>query len=360
MRDKKNFDEYLYSWQAKHIEDLLAPKTGKNIFQRITKWGKGILVSFLFLFSKCSYTQTYFPDSLSAKNNKTSKRVMGSRLFLVVPADYEMQLKSIGYYKFKKNSSTGFHIDERFDDNFYSATDGFLKSSFILKTTTAGMCKKVKVGNFDGIYYKGSLNMPADKQKTAFLMFGDSSFKATVSGYFLPGDKIAETEINNILTTVGYDTSIIPDRLEVEDFKFNQNITGFKYVSDGSENPLVYSIDGVQRSIQTSKNISSFELRKYKCNSIDSAKKIIKLKVEGLTKSGLVKSTSVQQRNIQANGNAAYEMIMDGQGKYLTGIKFYAVIIQKENMGLLFWGVDRNNGEWMDKFKSTVQSITID
>ena len=76
-----------------------------------------------------------------------------------------------------------------------------------------------------------------------------------------------------------------------------------------------------------------------------------------LTEFSSSKLNNVHYKNIIINGNQAYELIMEEHGPEIVGTKFYIVIIQKENKAVRFWGVDRDNGKWVEKYKSTVQSI---
>jgi len=317
-----------------------------------------ILIFFVsFLNVRNCPGQTNFPDTISINNIETSVRLKGTRLFLTIPADYKVRHRATGYEEFQKDSTTGFQIVENINDNFYRLKNEFLKNPGGLKNEDTGTSKAVKVGSFDGVYYTGPFKTA--EQKSVFLVFGDSSFEVTIVGVFQRTDKVAETELNDILKTTGYDKSMILNPLELLNFKIDITITGFKYVPLIGMKSLTYSTDGVLNSIVDERHKSTFELETFSYTDIESAKKIIKFKMEELTEFMLSKLSNVHHRNIKINDNAAYEVTMDEQGSYIANTKFYIVVIQKGNIAVLFWGVDRDNGKWLEKFKSTVQSIKL-
>ncbi len=102
---------------------------------------------------------------------------------------------------------------------------------------------------------------------------------------------------------------------------------------------------------------SSFEVANYKSTDIENAKKIVKNKMEELTEFSISKVSNINKRNININGIEAYVVTMDEQGSSIADTKFYIVIIQKKDNAVLFWGVDRDRGKWIEKFKATALSI---
>ena len=188
-------------------------------------------------------------------------------------------------------------------------------------------------------------------------MFGDSSFAVAISGGFLKTDKVAEIEINTILKTTAFDKFLIVDPLEAANFRFDKSITGFKYVPSIGTNELTYTADGIIASLDDERHKSSFEVASYKSIDFENAKTIIKSKMEELTEFSNSRVQNSAHRNININGNTAYEMTMDEKGQFIAETKFYIVVIQKEQTAVLFWGVDRDGGKWIEKFKATAQSI---
>ena len=318
-----------------------------------------ILIFFLsFLDLRHSFGQSQFPDTISLKNMETSVRLKGTRVFLTIPSNYKLREKATSYQAFEKNSVTGIQIIENVNDNFYRFKNEFLKKPSGLKNRDNGNSKAVKIGNFNGFFYTGPFKKP--NEKSMILIFGDSSFAVTLIGVFPTTDKITEAEIINTFKTISYDKFINFDPLELENFKFDISITGFKYVPLIGMNSFTYSTDGKLKSIEDERHKSSFEFETYEYPNIERAKKIINNKIQERTEFGISKVSNVQKRSININGYPAFETTMDEKGEYVADSKFYIVIIEKEKTAVLFWGVDRDNGKWIEKYKSTVQSIKFE
>ncbi len=319
------------------------------------KNGLTLIFFYLLVTGQYSFGQLRFPDSIATSKTETSNRLKGTRLFLTIPANYKMRTIFPGYQYFEKDSLTGFQVIENINLNFYKAKNEFLGRTFDIKNGDTGISKEIKVADFDGVYYTGPFKLA--NQRVAFLVFGDSSFTVIINCSFLRSDKVAEMELNTILKTTSYNKSIIVDPLELVNFRFDKSITGFKYVPYIGTNYLTFSSDGIITSLHDERHKSSFEVANYKSTDIENAKKIVKNKMEELTEFSISKVSNINQRNININGNTAYEMTMDEQGSAIADTKFYIVIIQKGDTAVLFWGVDREGGKWIEKFKATTLSI---
>ena len=319
----------------------------------------GLTLIFLLSFATEQYCsgQSLFPDSIATSKPDTSNRLKGTRVFLTIPASYKIRTKSAGLQEFEKDSLTGLQVIEWTNQNFFRVRNEFSGRRSDLQNGDTGISKAVNVSGFNGVYYTGPFK-EAD-EKIACLIFGDSSFTVIIIGSFPKSDKVAAVEINTILKTAAYNKFMIVDPLELVHFRFDKSITGFKYVPSIGGNELTYSLDGILTSLDDERHKSSFEVANYKSVDIENAEKIVNSKMEELTEFNISKVSNRNHRNININGNTAYEMTMDEQGPSIADSKFYIVIIQKENMAVLFWGVDRDGGKWIEKFKATAQSIVF-
>jgi hypothetical protein len=319
----------------------------------------GLILIFFFLFSTGQYGsgQSIFPDSIATGKTDPSNRLKGTRLFLTIPASYKIRTRSTGLQEFEKDSLTGLQVIEWINQSYYHIKNEFSGKTFDVQNGDTGISKSVRVNGFDGVYYTGPFKDTG--QKVASLVFGDSSFTIIIVGGFPKSDKVAAAEMNAILKTTAYDKFIIADPMELVHFRFDQSITRFKYVPSVGSNELTYSSDGILTTLEDARHKSSFEVANYKSADIEDAKKIVDSKMQELTEFNISKVSNKNHRYININGNAAYEMSMDEQGPSVADSKFYIVIIQKENMAVLFWGVDRDGGKWIEKFKATAQSIVF-
>jgi hypothetical protein len=321
------------------------------------KYGLTLILFILFSTKQYCSGQSIFPDSITTGVMEPSNRLKGTRLFLTIPAGYKIRTRSAGLQEFEKDSLTGLQVIEWINQSYYRVKNEFSGKTFDFQNGDTGIRKTVRVNGFDGVYYTGPFKDTG--QKIAALVFGDSSFAVIIVGSFPKSDKAAAAEMNAILKTAAYNKFIIADPMELVHFKFDKSITGFKYVPSVGGNELTYSSDGILTTLDDARHKSSFEVANYKSAGIEDAKKIVNSKMEELTEFNISKVNNKNHRDININGNAAYEMTMDEQGPSVADSKFYIVIIQKENTAVLFWGVDRDGGKWIKKFKATAQSIVF-
>jgi len=278
-------------------------------------------------------------------------------LFLTIPVNYKARDIASGYQEYRKDSITEIQIIENIYENFYYLKGEFLKNPSGLNNGDTGTSKAVRVGKYDGLYYTGPFKT-AD-QKSAFLIFGDSSFAVIIAGFFKRTDKVVETELNNFLKTVSYDRSVMLDPLELANFTFDESITGFKYTPDGiGAGSITYSSDGIIKSVEDEHHKSLFRFETYKSGNIEKAKKILHKEIEDFS-AYTIKLTNVRHQDLFINGNLAYEVIMTGKGVNIANSIYYIILIQKKERVVQFWSVDRDNGKWIEKFKATAQSIKL-
>jgi hypothetical protein len=159
--------------------------------------------------------------------------------------------------------------------------------------------------------------------------------------------------------TASYDKSIILDPLELVNFKFDENITGFKYTPDGiGGNDIIYSPDGIIKSIEDEYHTSQFRFETYKSCDMEESKKMLNKEIEDFS-AYTIKLSNVRHQDLSMNGNPAYEVIMNGQGVNIANSIYYIMLIQKEDQVIQFWSIDRDNGKWLEKFKATARSIKL-
>ena len=215
---------------------------------------------------------------------------------------------------------------------------------------TIDIDKPVKYNGYDAIYFSGSSKKTGETRMV--LVFGDSTFVIIIMGSCRTADKVAIRELNKMLTTSYYDKSLKFDPLETASMKFDEHITGFKYATT-INNTFVYSPTGRSDNI-----LSNFTLSTHSLPSFSKAKEFLDQIISTYSENR-VQVSNVRKQDIVIDGNDAYEVTMDAIDAANKKSILYNVIIHKGTKAVLFQGEDDEQGEWLDKFKATVQSIKM-
>ena len=114
------------------------------------------------------------------------------------------------------------------------------------------LSKPIKYNGYDAIYISGPSK--TDGETKLGLYFGDETFIMMIVGVYQTSDKAAKDELNKIFSTSYYDKSFDFNPLELANFKFDESITGFKYVATMG-NMFMYSPNG-KADLNTQQDIS--------------------------------------------------------------------------------------------------------
>jgi hypothetical protein len=121
---------------------------------------------------------------------------------------------------------------------------------------------------------------------------------------------------------------------------------------------FIYTPNG-KSDLSTHKELSSmFQLMTIEAPNFSKAKvflddMILRYSVQG------IETSNVQKRDIFLSGEQAYEVTMETKDKQNKIRKLYQVIIHKGTNAVLFLGADDITGNWLDKYRATVQTLKL-
>ncbi|PWK72971.1 hypothetical protein LX99_04302 [Mucilaginibacter oryzae] len=308
------------------------------------------LILTLFTINSFAQTENEFPDQLNTAKTNNLVRIAGTKVYMQIPKTYQY-IKELARYQ--KNDKLYIQVIESNAANFNKAKSGFTRQAIEAKGAKIDVIKNIKLNQFEAIFGDGPSKYP-DETKV-MLVLGDETFVAIVAGVCKTADKEGKAELLQILKSVYYDKDLKSDPLELANFVFDHSITNFKYAMTAS-GMFMYNEKGkddANNSLADSFIIVALpKINEEKANEFANdmlwryEKKGIRLdnKIVSKTRIGnypaYILSTKITQ-----NGTA--------------GIMYQAVLIG-ENSGIIFMGSAYNDtGNYLSKFKKTVESIKI-
>ena len=300
----------------------------------------------------CSNVQTSFPENIRVTKTEKLKRIKGTKFFVTTPDTYKPMESMI---RLQRDNNTYFHAMEIPNSTFNEHKNKLTKQAIESQGARVDVYKPLKYNGYDAIYMRGP-SKTAGETKVG-LTFGDDTFVAMLLGVYQTSDKAALEELNTIFSTSYYDKSFDFNPLELATFKFDESITGFKYAATMG-NMFIYSPNG-NADIQTQQdNFSMFQLSTIEMPTFSKAKEYVDDVISRHAVQG-IQTNNVKKQDIVIDGNQAYEVTMDAVDPDNVKTTMYLVIIHKETKAVLFVGLDREQGKWMDKYKTTAQSIKM-
>ena len=211
---------------------------------------KPSLLILLVGFSLQLSAQQIFPTKL--KNVKTKKhiRIASTRFSIVPPAGFH---NVPGFIGMEKNDSVLIQfIDQQGGD--YTRNVNSLMQMLINTTDVIEDSGDAEVGSFKAkfliLYAK-----PLNNQRRYFLLFGDTSFIATVYAECQLSDSLLNLDIIHAMQSVYFDKELKFDPFEVATFTIDDSKSTFKY-SDFTAGTFIYTLEG--KKIGTIDQTSSY------------------------------------------------------------------------------------------------------
>lgn len=190
------------------------------------------------VLTSCSNGQNTFPDNINVVKTEKSKRVKGTKLFVIAPDTYN-PIESM--VRLQRDNNTYFQVIEVPNSNFNEYKGKLTKEAIESQGAKVDIDKPIKYNGYDAIYFSGP-SKTAGETKLG-LAFGDESFVMMIVGVCQTSDKEAMNELNKIFSTSYYEKSFDLNLLELASFKFDESITGFKYATRMG-NMFIYTPNG--------------------------------------------------------------------------------------------------------------------
>lgn len=164
-----------------------------------------------------------------------------TKLLILPPSGFHEEINFVGL---KKDNNSAIEASD-YDASYYQNIMNYSKEHLELK---GGTVLSHESTNIDG-YPAKLVNIKLDEVGRAWLIvFGDSSFFATLLGPYKMDDESTGEEIKSALLSVRYDKRIKTGKaIDNAVFKFDDHASIFKLAKSAS-NVFVYSVDGIDKA----------------------------------------------------------------------------------------------------------------
>jgi len=310
-----------------------------------------IILLFLTLNNFGQSTQEDFPNNISNLKSKKHVRIRGTKIYAIVPADYDYYPE---FSRYQKDVNLYIQFNENDALPFAELKKQLLKETNGIKPAEYDINKNIRFNNFDALYTEGLSEYHGITRIS--LYFGDDSFQATIFGFCKTKDIEGKKEVQKILSTVYFDKTEKVDPLETINFKIDLSITDFKYSMSGT-NIFMYSQNG-KVDAQNSLSNSFYILVRPNMSDGDALSLANQLLTGAETQGIVFDSKKINKRKI--NGYSAYILETKFKQQNKPGIIYQAILIGRYSC-LVFLGTAYDNlGDYKKKFKETVKSIKIE
>jgi hypothetical protein len=287
-------------------------------------------------------------DINTTKNDKLT-RIMGSRLFLNSPKDYQY-IKNLS--RFQKSDNQYLQVIEA-NNSFLQAKANMTKEVIEQKGAKVDVWKKVKVNAYDGIYFEGPSKKPGETK--IMLSFGDNDFVVMVVGVCATSDEAGKDELKNIFKTVYFDKSFTINPLELANFEFDQSITQFKYATTAS-NIFFYNKSGsanVNNNFEPAIQVGALPQMKP-----ENAQALFNDILRRIELSGIkVESKKIESSTINNYPSLKLETPMTIQGK--NGFLYQVILMGQSSSVLFMSSTTEDIQKYKDEFIRTSKTIRI-
>jgi hypothetical protein len=285
-------------------------------------------------------------------SSKTSKHVNipGTRLYIVPPKDFVLSYSFIG---FQKGENTLINIIDLVGGNFYTNAATFSKSEFENKGARVFDYKELKVNGYPAKY----LFMQGDATAKSYaLVFGDTTFSATIMAVFPVTDEQTGLDILNSLNTIWYDTNKKIDPFEAANFGLDESVSTFKFFRCNS-NVYLYTLNGKERKDIDIEPIFTV-LQIPKDNSMTS-KSIADMMLAKFQQSGLTNPIIKNTSSEQINGYETFQMEVSGKMKNKNTILYYCVVSSGDKAIVMQGLIPNSNKDDLKEIKKLAWTVNV-
>lgn len=308
------------------------------------------ILIFTTLTSCGQKSNTDFPSQIQTTKTTNHFRVMGTKVYGIIPSDFQHIRDLVRY---QKNDNTYIQVIESNTSNFIEAKPKFTRQAIEAKGAKIDVLNNIKLNEYEAIYCAGPSKYPEETK--LMLIFGDESFVVIIVGVCQTKDMEEKKQLQEIFKSIYYEKSLQVSPFELANFQFDNTITNFKYAITAS-NIFMYAENGKNDAQNPTSN--SFQIMVMPKMTKEKAESYandlpsryetngIKLDNKTITKSKI-------------NNHIAY--ILETKIKYdnRDGV-LYQVVLVFENTTLLFKANAYNDVDnYLIKFKKTAETIKI-
>jgi len=289
-----------------------------------------------------------FGDIKTTKTDNLT-RVMGSRLFINSPKEYQY-IKNLS--RLQKNDNQYLQVIE-INNSFLQAKANMTREVMEQKGAKVDIWKQVKVNDYDGIYFEGPSKSPGETKIA--VSFGDNDFVTMVVGVCKTSDEAGKEELKSMLHSIYFDKSFAINPLELANFDFDQNITQFKYATTAS-NIFFYNKSGT--TVPNNNTEPTIQVGALPQMPSENAQALMNDIIRRLELSGMkLESKTIESTTINNYPSLKLETAINIEGK--TGF-FYQALLIGQSSGVLFMASTTEDiVKYKDEFARTANSISI-
>ena len=328
-----------------------------------------LLLLFIVIIFDSSFAQRSLEIGSLEKGGTTTKttehqRILGTSLYVIIPDDFVLEDQVI-HLRSDRQKSKAFGSYIQMFDRYHTY---LVNNKILLKSKEA----ENPIQNFETTWNdhkawylewqveernEHNINLTLDIDGKAFVIMARSEIDQPIQR-----DKLLE-----IIKTMYYDTSYVQDPLEIANFTFDNNITGFKFIKSFLGN-YKYTQDGLIDDVNSFTNSIDFRELKYtrivgkevftKPLSIEEAESYCKSYIERVYKN--TNRYNISQISISRIG--VYEAVSFESEWEVDSVsrKAYHCILKGEHRSLEFTAYAHDHFEEFDrKFRETLESVVI-
>lgn len=303
------------------------------------------------------------PEEVEIKKEGNYIQFPGTRVFMAMPEDYELN-GSEGRFCIKNdNQEIGF-VKEHNEgiEEVKKLYESFLDSLSQEDPLQKILMQDFKLGNYDARCIQ--LEKYNNGKDIITLILGDDKHTITVDAAFTSHDRHNEVEVIDILLTTYIDPSAKPDPTPFAIYTIDLSGTEFKFNSFKNKDSHMYTHNGFD--VKVNENITSFFITQVPDTvsakiTLEDKKVAAKIFIEGLTKdkSGVI--NNIKEQTIFFNNDSAYEVVVDRTlKKGNMKIKTYSLFTEIEGYAFVFLEVMTDDfDENIKTFKRLIQTVKL-
>ena len=308
-----------------------------------------LILSFL-IFASLTYSCAQKNDALKKNPTKltTTKNIRfpGTKLFAELPLGYEWnEEKGVFIFGEKENHlrSMYFPVDflemKRGWQTELSRNPGFKFRSFTIEGK--------EVMTMEG-YLK------REKKQTYMLMMETDYHPMMLMAQMVDTNLISKMDVTGIIQSLRHDDDFELDLFEREDFRFNENISGFQYYFTVGQKRRT---DYLRDRIADMDNLGPERISIYTREK--NSEEEIKYQMEGVRKNSLKNATDFAEREVEINGMKTTVLEVDYNNDGKLSYLLYARIRGPEKDFVFRAKTNRDIEEMKDKFRRTLESFEV-
>jgi hypothetical protein len=278
------------------------------------------------------------PDRVEIKGDENYIQFPDSKVFMVMPEDYELNASEGSFYVRKGKQNIGgvkeYNSGIQETEILY---EQLLDSIHKEKPYATIKMQDFKLGDYDARYIQ--IKDYAYGKDVVTLILGNDKQSVTVDAFFPNADGHTEQEIMNILLTTYIDPTTKPEHTPFANYMIDLTGTDYKLNSFTNNNDLlmyVYTYNGFDSKNVVGENF--FEIFRPTDSlegTIDEKKEIVKSILDGIAKDSHV----TQEKVITLNNKEAYEIILDKKyEKKNVTLKIYILCVDVGGKTFVLFG----------------------